>query len=124
MGEAEERSRMEQLVAGAMPIGVLANDGEVPVGWCSIASRETYAKLERSRGMPRETAPETPNWTVLCFFVPRSHRGKGVSHSLLRGAVADAHAAGARVVEGYPSGSAGISSTHRGHSSVFAGLLA
>lgn len=120
MSEAEKRSRMEQLVAGAVPIGVLAYDGEVPMGGCSIAPRETCVELERSRIMPRVTAPEIPTWTVLCFFVPRPYRGKGVSHALLRGAIAYARSEGARVLEGYPFDSAGTSSTHRGHSSVFA----
>jgi CubicO group peptidase (beta-lactamase class C family)/GNAT superfamily N-acetyltransferase len=116
---AEKKRGIHRLVKNAIPIGVLAYAGDVPVGWCSIAPRETYAKLERSRTMPRVTAAETPTWTVLCFFVPRPHRGGGVAHALLQGAIAYARAQGARVVEGYPFDSAGISSTHRGHSNVF-----
>lgn len=119
MSSAEKRDSMHRLVKGAVPIGVLAYDGEMPVGWCSIAPRETYAKLERSRTMPRVTAAETPTWTVLCFFVPRPHRGRGITHALLRGAISYARSKGAGVLEGYPFDSAGISSTHRGHSSVF-----
>jgi hypothetical protein len=38
---------------------------------------------------------------------------------LLQGAIAYARAQGAKVLEGYPFDSAGISSTHRGHSKVF-----
>jgi len=119
MSNAEKKRGMHRLVKNAIPIGVLAYDGEVPVGWCSIAPREAYARLERSRTMPRVTPEETPTWTVLCFFVPRPHRGGGVAHALVGGAIAHARAQGAKVLEGYPFDSAGISSTHRGHSKLF-----
>jgi GNAT superfamily N-acetyltransferase len=69
--------------------------------------------------MPRVTPPETATWTVLCFFVARPHRKTGVNRALLRGAVDYARRQGARIIEGYPYDTAGISSTHRGHSSVF-----
>lgn len=116
---AEKKSHMEKLVNAGTPIGVLGYDGDEPIGWCSIAPRETYIRLERSRSMPRVTPPTTPTWTILCFFVVRSHREQGAAHALLDGAVAYAKQHGAKVVEGYPFDTAGISSTHRGHSRVF-----
>jgi GNAT superfamily N-acetyltransferase len=119
MSDSEKKSGMRRQVGRATPIGVIAYQGDEPVGWCSVAPRESYVKLERSRTMPRVTPPATATWTVLCFFVARAQRGKHVPHALLRGAVAYARAQGARVVEGYPFDTAGISSTHRGHSSVF-----
>jgi GNAT superfamily N-acetyltransferase len=69
--------------------------------------------------MPRATPPATATWTVLCFFVTRSHRKQHVAQALLEGAVAYARQRGAEVVEGYPFDTAGVSSTHRGHSSMF-----
>jgi len=113
---------MRRLVAEQTPVGVLAYDGDEPVGWCSIAPRETYVRLERSKTMARATPLATPTWTVLCFFVARSHRHQDVTRALLQGAVAHAKKLGARVVEGYPFDSAGITATHRGHSSVFAAV--
>ncbi len=120
MDGSEKRAAMQALVQADTPIGVLAyRDGE-PIGWCSIAPRESYVKLRRSRTMPRVTDEDTPTWTVLCFFVARPARGSGVNRALLAGAVDYARARGARVIEGYPFDTAGISSRHRGHSSVFA----
>jgi GNAT superfamily N-acetyltransferase len=117
---AEKKAVTHRLVGAATPIGVLAYaDGE-PVGWCSIAPRETYVRLEKSRTMARMTPPATATWTVLCFFVARSRRGQGITRALLDGAVRYAQEQGARVVEGYPFDTAGVSSTHRGHSSAFA----
>lgn len=117
---AERKSHMHDRVTEGVPVGVLAYQGDDPVGWCSIAPRETYARLDRSRTMPRETPETTSTWTVLCFFVARTHRGKGITTKLLEGAVAYARQQGARVVEGYPFDTAGLSSTHRGHSHAFA----
>jgi GNAT superfamily N-acetyltransferase len=45
---------------------------------------------------------EEPVWSVVCFFVARSHRRKGLTVALLKAAVAYAREQGARIVEGYP----------------------
>ena len=42
-------------------------------------------------------------WSVVCFFVDRSYRRRGVSQSLLLAAVDYARSRGARLVEGYPN---------------------
>ncbi len=119
LSSGQKQLRMKRLVAGNTPIGVLAYDGDDPVGWCSIAPRQTYVKLERSRTMPRVTDRETATWIVLCFFVARPYRQQGVAKALLRGAIAYARASHVAVIEAYPWDTAGISATHRGHSSLF-----
>jgi GNAT superfamily N-acetyltransferase len=45
---------------------------------------------------------DRPVWSVVCFFVRKEHRGRGLSVALLRAAVALAARHGARVIEGYP----------------------
>jgi GNAT superfamily N-acetyltransferase len=119
MSDPQKRQGMKDLVENATPIGVLAYDGSTPVGWCSIAPRETYVQLQRSRTMRRATPPATATWVVLCFFVTRPYRGRNVTADLLGGAVAYARENGAAIVEAYPFDTAGVSSTHRGHSSAF-----
>lgn len=118
LSKSAKRQRMQRLVESGTPIGVLAYAGREVVGWCSVAPRETYVKLERSRTMPRVSP--APTWTVLCFFVARAGRGQQLTSLLLRGAVRYARAGGALEVEGYPHDTAGISSTHRGSSAAFA----
>jgi GNAT superfamily N-acetyltransferase len=117
---AQKKQVARGLVDASTPIGVLAYAGGEPVGWCSIAPRESYVRLEKSRTMPRVTPPATSTWTILCFFVARPRRGQGITRALLDGAVRYARKQGARVVEGYPFDTGGVSSTHRGHSSAFA----
>jgi GNAT superfamily N-acetyltransferase len=119
---AARKACMHELVRAGTPIGVLAYDGDEPIGWCSVAPRESYVKLRRSRTMPRVTEEDISTWVVLCFFVVRAWRKRRVGRELLKGAVAYARAQGAQVVEGYPFDSAGISATHQGHSSVFEAL--
>jgi GNAT superfamily N-acetyltransferase len=116
---AQKKAFIRRSVDGCVPIGVIACRGDEPIGWCSVAPRETYVRLERSRTMARATAPATSTWTVLCFFVARRHRNQRVAAALLEGAVAYARQQGAEVVEGYPFDTSGVSSTHRGHSSLF-----
>lgn len=97
----EERvNGLEGLVRKKTPVGLLAYaDGE-PVGWCSVAPRETYEALERSRTLGR--IDERPVWSVACFFIDRNHRRQGVTLGLLKAAVEYARSRGAKAIEGYP----------------------
>jgi GNAT superfamily N-acetyltransferase len=45
---------------------------------------------------------EQPVWSVVCFFVARAYRRKGVTVALLKAAVEYARQRGAGIVEGYP----------------------
>jgi GNAT superfamily N-acetyltransferase len=91
---------LEGFVHRETPVGILAYaDGE-PVGWCSIAPRETYAALERYRGLP--WIDDIPVWSVACFFVDRRLRRQGVTFGLLKAAVAYAKSQGGKIIEGYP----------------------
>ena len=116
MDKKGRRAAMQRLVRKGAPIGLLAYEGQEPVGWCSVAPRDAHAKLARSKTMP--TVDEDA-WTVLCFFVPRARRGEGIALALLKAAVKHARAEGASAIEGYPYDTSGVSSTHRGHSSLF-----
>jgi len=79
--------------------GVLAyDDGEV-VGWAAVAPRSALP-FERSTKIPH--VDELPVWSVWCIRVRPGHRGRGIAHALLRGAVDYAASKGAPAVEGYP----------------------
>lgn len=111
------KAAMEALVATGTPVGVLAYDGAEPVAWASVAPRETFPKLKRSRVMP--DVGDEGVWTITCMFVRRDWRDRGVTHALLEDAVEYARESGARVVEAYPWDTAGITATHMGHSSIY-----
>ena len=56
----------------------------------------------------------------MCFYVPRALRTQGIAHALLAGAIRHARAAGEKEIEAYPYDTAGVTSTHMGHSSLYA----
>lgn len=95
-----KRRAMRRIVSANRVPGVLAYvDGE-PVGWCSVAPREEFGKIERSRTLG--PIDDRPVWSIVCFFIHRKHRGAGVGTALLKGAVDLARKRGAEVIEAYP----------------------
>jgi len=97
---ARNRAALRRLVETGPPPGVIAYDGDAPIGWCAVAPRAEYVRLSRSRVL--EPIDDIPVWSVSCLFVARPFRRRGVSVALLRAAAAFAGEHGARVVEGYP----------------------
>jgi GNAT superfamily N-acetyltransferase len=94
------RRLFHDVVAQGRPVGLLAYDDGDPVGWCAVAPRDEFPTLDRSRILKR--VDEEPVWSVVCFFVKRTHRHRGLSVLLLQAAVDFAAAHGAEIVEGYP----------------------
>jgi GNAT superfamily N-acetyltransferase len=94
------REMMHGLVtAGTVP-GLLAYDGDRPVGWISISPREVFARLMRSPNLL--PVDKTPVWSIVCFFTRRNYRRQGITGVLIEAAVQHAAAHGAETVEAYP----------------------
>ena len=91
--------RVRQLVREEPRPGVLAYDGHVVVGWAAVHPR-AGTTFTRNRRIPH--VDDLDVWSVWCIRVRPGHRGAGISHHLLRGAVEFARASGAPAVEGYP----------------------
>ncbi|MEV7567899.1 GNAT family N-acetyltransferase [Streptomyces tanashiensis] len=81
------------------PPGVLAYDGDEPVGWAAVAP-PSDTSFARSRTIPH--VDQLPVWSLWCIRVRPGHRKQGVSHALIAGAVEFARSHGAPVVEAYP----------------------
>lgn len=81
------------------PPGVLAYDGEEPVGWAAVGPRSDTI-FARSRKVPH--LDDLPVWSLWCIRVRPGHRRKGISHALIAGAVDFARSQGAPVIEAYP----------------------
>jgi len=96
----KNKSMMKKIVDSDEVPGLLAYvDGE-PAGWCSVATRETFPVLDRSWTLKR--IDDRPVWSVVCFYVAKPFRSKGLMTSLLKAAVEYAKRHGAGIVEGYP----------------------
>jgi GNAT superfamily N-acetyltransferase len=96
----QRKAGLRALVDSGQPPGILAYLENEPIAWVSIAPRETFPSLERSRTLRR--VDDQPVWSIVCFFVAKPYRGRGVMAELLRGAVTYAAQQGARIVEAYP----------------------
>jgi GNAT superfamily N-acetyltransferase len=105
---------MTGLIEAGTPVGILAFEDGEPVGWCSVAPRETYRKLS-----PKQDDTETGIWSIVCFYVPRARRGSGLAHALLDAAVKHAFAEGAATVEAYPVDQASPSYRFMGFRKMF-----
>lgn len=98
-GEKNKAALKKIIRSGQIP-GILAYSQGKPIAWCSVGPRETYPALERSRVLKR--MDDKPVWSVVCLFVAKPFRQKGVSVSILRATVEYAKKNGAKIVEGYP----------------------
>jgi GNAT superfamily N-acetyltransferase len=98
-GELNRRSIKALVDSGNIP-GIMAYLDDEPVGWCSIAPREEFSALARSRIL--KPVDDQSVWSVVCFFISRSQRRQGLSVQLLKAAVEFAAGRGARIIEGYP----------------------
>ena len=85
--------------SGEIP-GLLAYNNGQPIAWCSVGPRKMYSVLERSRILKR--IDDEPVWSIVCFFVKKTFRHKGVTVKLLKAATEYAKEHNAKIVEGYP----------------------
>ena len=95
------RRAMQAIVTEGKEPGLLAYAEGVPVGWVSVAPREEYGHLSRSKHYGAAEAEEGV-WSIACFIVHPAARHRGVAKALLQAAVEHAVARGARAIEGYP----------------------
>jgi GNAT superfamily N-acetyltransferase len=97
---SKNKAALKRIVRSGQIPGILAYAGGKPVAWCSIGQRERYPALERSRVLKR--IDDRQVWSIVCLFIAKPFRKRGVSVDILRAAVAFAKKNGARIVEGYP----------------------
>ncbi|MFO0580690.1 MAG: GNAT family N-acetyltransferase [Anaeromyxobacter sp.] len=121
-GEGNRARQRAYVDAGHVP-GLLAYEGNAPVGWVAVEPREAYPVVLASRvtrpGPGRDAAG---TWAITCFWVPRAFRGRGLMRALVDAAVAHARAGGAARVEAYPVDPAGhtdAGALYHGHARVF-----
>jgi GNAT superfamily N-acetyltransferase len=98
-GGAVRKAMLKQRVEDDVPVGILGYLNDEPVTWCAVAPRTTFLRL----GGPEEPDEDPEKvWSIVCFFVSRPLRGKGVTAQLIESAVEHAKRHGATVVEAYP----------------------
>jgi ribosomal protein S18 acetylase RimI-like enzyme len=97
----QNRRAMEALVRGGGEPGLLAYDDGSAIGWISVAPREQYGQLVRSRTYGPVTK-EDGVWSIVCFWIDPRARHQGVARALLDAALEHSEARGASAVEAFP----------------------
>ena len=94
------REALTKLARRRRAPGLVAFEGDEPVGWIAVAPRSELARVEASRATPRVDQAEV--WVIPCITVRKTDRGRGIGLALIRAAVAYAAEQGAPAVEAYP----------------------
>jgi len=98
-GNGNKRAMKKIIFSDNIP-GIIAYHNNEPVGWCSVAPREDFPRLDNSRVL--KPVDEKPVWSVVCFFINRGHRKKGLSVALLKAVKKFVKSNGGKILEGYP----------------------
>jgi GNAT superfamily N-acetyltransferase len=91
----DKKESLKQYVDNQTPVGLLCYNYSEPVAWCSIAPRESYRNLSGDDSIMNV-------WSLVCFFIKREYRHKGINEELIKQAIKYAKNNGAKYVEAYP----------------------
>jgi GNAT superfamily N-acetyltransferase len=100
MRGAGTKMKMKELIHKGIVPGILAYEANKPIGWCSVAPREDFPVLDNSRILNR--IDNRPVWSIVCFFINRHYRKKGLSIDLINSAKEYVKAKKGKIIEGYP----------------------
>jgi GNAT superfamily N-acetyltransferase len=93
--KADKKESLKNYVAHQNPVGLLCFDHSEAIAWCSIAPRESYRELSGDTSLANV-------WSLVCFFIKREYRQKGITEELIRQSIQYAKDSGAKYVEAYP----------------------
>jgi GNAT superfamily N-acetyltransferase len=113
----ENKEALRTIVKHGSPPGLLAFDGDLPVGWCQLTPRDALPWLDHMWWFQR--VDDVPVWSISCFFVRRAYRGQGIMTQLIAAAVKTAKRARACALEAYPIDT----SVPKSSSNIFVGTV-
>ena len=114
------RERLHEEARSEPAPGLVAFEADRAVGWVSVAPRDDYQRVVYSKVIPK--IDDRPVWSIVCFAVSSTARGRGVARALLEAAVEFARSNGADTVEAYPRAVEPSASVHP--DSLYTGTLA
>ena len=99
--DGRTKKEMKQMVKNKIEPGIIAYDYNIPVGWIAIQPRERYSRLANSKIL--QPIDDKPVWSIVCFFIHKDYRKKGISVELIKNACNFAASKGGMIVEAYPT---------------------
>ena len=104
-GDAKRDLMIARINEGPPP-GLIAFQGDDPVGWMQIGPRADVPEWNNpgrsSSPLPDAPADDPSVWAVSCFFFRSRVRGRGLSHQMLAAGIDHARTSGARLLEASP----------------------
>jgi GNAT superfamily N-acetyltransferase len=97
--DRNRRSLRRRIKKGSIP-GLIAYLNGDPAGYVGISPREEFPRLQRSRTL--HPVDDQPVWSIVCFFIGRRFRSRGLAHDLIRAAIDYVAAHDGNIVEAYP----------------------
>ena len=99
--EAKRRAALAKLARRRKnSAGLVAYDGNEPIGFISLGPRHDFSRIDNSRATP--PVDDVAAWVIPCITVRRGHRGQGVAVAMIKAAVEYAGKRGAKAVDAYP----------------------
>lgn len=115
------KTAFREIVRRGPPPGLVAFDGDLPVGWCQLTPREAVPWLDRTWRLKR--VDEVPVWSLTCLYVRIGHRRRGIATALIKEALRVAKRAKAPALEVYPfDADVSPSASSTGYASTFTRL--
>lgn len=102
----QKKALMRERIEAGPPPGLLALDGERGVGWMQVGPRPDVPEWNNAGRVSAppvlEEATDSRIWTVSCFFLRPSERGRGLTHRLVAAGIDHARRNGAVALDACP----------------------
>jgi GNAT superfamily N-acetyltransferase len=97
---AGNKKAMKKIVNKDELPGIIGYLNDEPVGWCSVAPRDKFVRLDKSKILAK--IDDNPVWSVTCFFIAKAFRRQGLSSELLKGVIEFCRKKKVKILEAYP----------------------
>lgn len=98
---AGNKKAMQKIVTKGREPGIIAYYRGKPIGWCAVAPREEFIRLEGSRILA--PVDDRKVWSITCFFISKEFRRQGLSSELLKGVIKYCRKKKIKILEAYPA---------------------
>ena len=99
--DGRTKKEMKKMVKDKIEPGIIAYDRDKPIGWIAVQPREKYFRLSNSKIL--QPVDNKQVWSIVCFFIHKDYRKRGVSVGLIKNACDFAASKGGTIVEAYPT---------------------
>ncbi len=101
--EGNRRSLLNLIDDSPTPIGLVAYDDDLPVGWCAVGPKQRYSRAVKTPTLRGWSSPDDETtWFLPCLFITPDLRRKGIATALVTAGIEAARQQGATAIESFP----------------------